>query len=63
MNLIRVRQLLALDHELDTEGVLRRHTRDDQLYKIDRRRWLAAVIESMFETEDDEGSSNFEREI
>lgn len=41
----RVRQLLDLDDELDTDGLLRKYTQDSRLYKLDRRRWLVAIIE------------------
>ena len=49
----RVRQLLDLDDEIDTDGQLRKHTRNDQLYKLDRRRWLVKAIERMCDAEDE----------
>jgi hypothetical protein len=42
---IRVRQLLDLDDALDTDGLLRKYTQDNQLYKLDQRRRLVAIIE------------------
>jgi hypothetical protein len=51
MNWDRVRQLLDLDDELETDGRLRMVVKDEELYKLDYRRWLVAVIERMFDAE------------
>ena len=51
MNWDRVRQLLDLDDELETDGRLRMVVKDEELYELDYRRWLVAVIERMFDAE------------
>jgi hypothetical protein len=53
MNLDRTRELLELDNELDTFGLLRKHMPSHQLYKVDRRMQLVAMIERSHDTEDD----------
>jgi hypothetical protein len=49
----RVRELINLDDELDTIELLRKHTAPDQLFKVDRRRWLVSIIERIEKSDED----------
>ena len=55
MNSDRVRQLLALDDELDIFQLPRANIPIERWYLVDRRCWLIAVIERMFDTEVQDG--------
>jgi hypothetical protein len=47
-----VRQLLALDDELDTVERLRIHMPSEGLFLVDRRARLVAAMEKMFDMEE-----------
>jgi hypothetical protein len=49
----RVRELIELDDELGVFELLRKHTPNEQLYMVDRRRWLVAVIKKIEKSDED----------